>query len=63
MRFGQTTGRSHRQQALVPDRALTFPLPERQGIPERTYLELASKKESAESAQAFDFARAISARR
>jgi hypothetical protein len=32
MRFGQTTGRSHRQQALVPDRALTFALPGRQAI-------------------------------
>jgi hypothetical protein len=46
MRFGQTTGRSHRQQALVPDRALTFPLPGKQAIPEKTCVELAPKKKA-----------------
>jgi hypothetical protein len=46
MRFGQTKGSSYRQQALVPDRALTFPLPGKQAIPEKTCVELAPKKKA-----------------
>jgi len=46
MRFGQTKRSSYRQQALVPDRALTFALPGKTAITPGICLELAPKKKA-----------------